>query len=56
MNLVKCVLGAAQRYLIIESFISPEEKNKIMNRLFLDCERSSGSSSPSFLVEPVAAK
>ena len=37
MNLVKCVLGAAQRYLIIESFISPEEKNKIMNRLFLDC-------------------
>ena len=37
MNLVKCMLGAAQRYLIMESFISPEEKNKIMNRLFLDC-------------------
>lgn len=26
------------RYLIIENFIPPEEKNKIMNRLFLDCE------------------
>ena len=31
MNLVKCMLGAAQRYLIMENFISPEEKNKIMN-------------------------
>lgn len=28
----------APRYLIIENFIPPEEKNKIMNRLFLDCE------------------
>lgn len=27
-----------RRYLIIENFIPPEEKNKIMNRLFLDCE------------------
>lgn len=26
------------RYLIIENFIPPEEKNKIMNRLFLDCD------------------
>lgn len=26
------------KYLIIENFIPPEEKNKIMNRLFLDCE------------------
>lgn len=28
----------APRYLIIENFIPPEEKNKIMNRLVLDCE------------------
>ncbi|XP_068928112.1 kinesin-like protein KIF3C [Petaurus breviceps papuanus] len=26
------------KYLIIENFIPPEEKNKIMNRLYLDCE------------------
>uniref|UniRef100_H2ZYC9 Kinesin family member 3C n=1 Tax=Latimeria chalumnae TaxID=7897 RepID=H2ZYC9_LATCH len=26
------------RYLIIENFIPPEEKNKIMNRLYFDCE------------------
>lgn len=31
-------LHPAHRYLIIENFIPPEEKNKIMNRLFLDCE------------------
>nr|XP_056708362.1 kinesin-like protein KIF3C [Euleptes europaea] len=26
------------KYLIIENFIPPEEKNKIMNRLYFDCE------------------
>lgn len=26
------------RYLIIENFIPPEEKNKIMNRLYFECE------------------
>nr|XP_006123022.1 kinesin-like protein KIF3C [Pelodiscus sinensis] len=26
------------KYLIIENFIPPEEKNKIMNRLYYDCE------------------
>lgn len=26
------------RYLLIENFIPPEEKNKIMNRLQFDCE------------------
>ncbi|XP_066482857.1 kinesin-like protein KIF3C isoform X2 [Tiliqua scincoides] len=46
------------KYLIIENFIPPEEKNKIMNRLFFDCEEdqwkfqplvltAGGSSSPS---------
>ena len=37
MKLVKCMLGTAQRYLIMENFISPE-KSKIMSRLFLDCQ------------------
>lgn len=31
-------LCASRRYLIIENFIPPEEKNKIVNRLYFDCE------------------
>lgn len=30
--------GHSLRYLIIENFIPPEEKNKIMNRLYFDGE------------------
>uniref|UniRef100_A0A8C0ES12 Uncharacterized protein n=1 Tax=Bubo bubo TaxID=30461 RepID=A0A8C0ES12_BUBBB len=35
---VSLVAGRSLRYLIIENFIPPEEKNKIMNRLYFDGE------------------
>lgn len=33
-----CTCITCFRYLLIENFIPPEEKNKIMNRLHFDCE------------------
>lgn len=37
-DVTRTTVWCSRRYLIIENFIPPEEKNKIMNRLMFDPE------------------